>query len=162
MDLFYSRFSQSARRVPNTVAVEMQRRDHTETLTYAELHHMAESVGAWLRLNGIASGSRCAIFAENSARWVVSYLGTFAQGCTAVPLDSNYHADQVHKLLLDSGANLIYCDAKHLALAQEAVTETAVKIVLLEGTETGIAGSLDAMITAGPANFVASEPKGTV
>jgi len=159
MDLFYRRFSESARRVPDAVAVEMQRRDHTETLTYAELHHMAESVGAWLRLNGIASGSRCAIFAENSARWVVSYLGTFAQGCTAVPLDSNYHADQVHKLLLDSGANLIYCDLKHLALAREAVADTTVKIVLLEGTETGIAGNLDAMIAAGSEDFAASEPK---
>jgi long-chain acyl-CoA synthetase len=158
MDLFYRRFSESARRVPNAVAVEMQRRDHTETLTYADLHHMAESVGAGLRQNGIAAGSRCAIFADNSARWVVSYLGTYAQGCTAVPLDSNYHADQVHKLLLDSGANLLFCDAKHLALAREAVAETAVKIVLLEGTDESIAGSLDAMLAAGSAGFAPSEP----
>src|ERR1700716_1068718 len=62
MDLFYRRFAESARRVPDAVAVEMQRRDHTETLTYAELHHMAESVGAGLRENGIAARSRCAIF----------------------------------------------------------------------------------------------------
>jgi long-chain acyl-CoA synthetase len=159
MDLFYRRFSESAQRVPNAVAVEMQRRDHTETLTYADLHHMAESVGAGLRQNGIAAGSRCAIFADNSARWVVSYLGTYAQGCTAVPLDSNYHADQVHKLLLDSGANLLFCDAKHLALAREAVAGTVVKIVLLEGTDEGIAGSLDAMLAAGSAGFAPSEPK---
>jgi long-chain acyl-CoA synthetase len=158
MDLFYRRFSESARRVPAAIAVEMQRRDHTETLTYADLHHMAESVGAGLRQNGIEAGSRCAIFADNSARWVVSYLGTYAQGCTAVPLDSNYHADQVHKLLLDSGANLLFSDAKHLPLAREAVAETAVKIVLLEGTDEGIAGSLDAMLAAGSADFAASEP----
>ena len=158
MDLFYRRFSASARRVPTAIAVEMQRRDHTETLTYADLHHMAESVGAGLRQNGIAAGSRCAIFADNSARWVVSYLGAYAQGCTAVPLDSNYHADQVRKLLLDSGANLLFCDAKHLPLAREAVAETAVKIVLLEGADEGIAGSLDAMLAAGSADFAPSEP----
>src|SRR5258706_3761853 len=157
MDLFYSRFSQSARRVPNTVAVEMQRRDQTESLTYAELHRMAESVGAWLRQNGVAAGSRCAVFADNSARWVVSYLGIYAQGCTAVPLDSNYHADQVHKLLLDSGAALLFCDARHLTLAREAATGTAVKIVLLESAEAKAAGSLDAMIAAGPEDFSASE-----
>jgi len=161
MDLFYRRFSESARRVPNAVAVEMQRRDHTETLTYGELHGAAESVGAWLRKNGVAAGSRCAIFADNSARWVVSYLGTYAQGCTAVPLDSNYHADQVHKLLLDSGASLLFCDTRHLVLAREAVTDTAVKIVLLEGTEdgVGVAGTVDAMIAAGAGELIASEPK---
>ena len=159
MDLFYSRFSQSARRVPNTVAVEMQRRDQTESLTYAELHRMAESVGAWLRQNGVAAGSRCAIFADNSARWVVSYLGIYAQGCTAVPLDSNYHADQVHKLLLDSGAALLFCDTRHLPLAREAVADTSVKIVLLEGTEEGVSGSLDAMTTTGAGEFAASEPQ---
>src|SRR5258706_4853351 len=153
MDLFYSRFSQSARRVPNTVAVEMQRRNQTESLTYAELHRMAESVGAWLRQNGVAAGSRCAIFADNSARWVVSYLGIYAQGCTAVPLDSNYHADQVHKLLLDSGASLLFCDARHLTLAREAATGTAVKVVLLESAEAKAAGGLEAMIAAGGGGF---------
>ena len=159
MDLFYRRFSESARRVPDAIAVEMQRREHTERLTYAELHRMAESVGAWLRQNGVAAGSKCAIFADNSARWVVSYLGTYAQGCAAVPLDSNYHADQVHKLLLDSGAGLLFCDAKHLALAREAVAETPVRIVLLEGAEAETSGNVDAMIAAGPGDFSASEPQ---
>ncbi len=159
MDLFYRRFTQSASRRPNEIAVEMQRRDHTETLTYGELRRMAESVARWLRHNGVDAGSRCAIYADNSARWVVSYLGIFAQGCTAVPLDSNYHADQVHKLLLDSGASLLFCDARHLTLAREAATGTAVKIVLLESAEAKAAGSLDAMIAAGPEDFSASEPQ---
>ena len=159
MDLFYRRFSESARSVPNAIAVEMQRREHTERLSYAELHSMAESVGAWLRLNDVPAGSRCAIFADNSARWVVSYLGTYAQGCTAVPLDSNYHADQVHKLLLDSGAQLLFTDVKHLPMAREAVADTPSRIVLLEGAEDGTAGSVDAMIAAGPGAFTASDPQ---
>ncbi len=161
MDLFYRRFSQSASRRPDQVAVEMQRRDHIDSLTYSELHRSAESVGYWLRQNGVTAGSRCAIYADNSARWVVSYLGIFSQGCTAVPLDSNYHADQVHKLLLDSGASLLFCDARHLALAREAVAETAVRIVLLERAEAtqAVSGNLDAMIAAGSGDFVASEPQ---
>jgi len=159
MDLFYRRFSESARRVPNAIAVEMQRRDQTERLSYAELHRMAESVGSWLRMNNVAAGSRCAIFADNSARWVVSYLGIYAQGCTAVPLDSNYHADQVHKLALDCGASLLFCDTKHLAVAREAVAGTEARIVLLEGSEAGAVGTVDAMVAAGPGDFVAAEPR---
>ena len=158
MDLFYRRFSECARRWPDAVAVEMQRREQTERLTYAELHGMAECVGAWLRQNGVAAGAKCAIFADNSARWVVSYLGTYAQGCTAVPLDSNYHADQVHKLLLDSGAQLLFTDLKHLPLAREAVADIPVHIVMLEGTDGETSANLDAMMAAGPGEFVASEP----
>ena len=159
MDLFYRRFSESARRWPDAIAVEMQRREQTERLTYAELHRTAECVGAWLRQNGVAAGAKCAIFADNSARWVVSYLGTYAQGCTAVPLDSNYHADQVHKLLLDSGTQLLFTDLKHLPLAREAVADIPVHIVMLEGTDGETSANLDAMIAAGAGDFAASEPQ---
>jgi long-chain acyl-CoA synthetase len=172
MDLFYRRFSQSASRRPDQVAVEVQRRDHIDRLTYSELHRMAESVGRWLQQNSVAAGSRCAIYADNSAPWVVSYLGIFSQGCAAVPLDSNYHADQVHKLLLDSGAVLLFCDARHLAQAIEAVAETPAKIVLLDaatgsssdaaqkGTAQPVAETLDSILAGNPANatdFTAAE-----
>jgi long-subunit acyl-CoA synthetase (AMP-forming) len=54
-------------------------------------------------------------------RWVAAYLGIIASGCAAVPLDTALHADQVTKLLKDSGASAVFCDAKHLPVAQPAV-----------------------------------------
>jgi long-chain acyl-CoA synthetase len=39
------------------------------------------------------------------------------------------------------------------------VADTSVKIVLLEGAEEGVSGSLDAMITTGAGEFTASEPQ---
>ena len=48
MPTFYERFQQSARKFPDKVALEIQRQDRTESLTFAELTAMAESVGAWL------------------------------------------------------------------------------------------------------------------
>ena len=47
-------------------------------------------------------------------RWVAAYLGIIASGCAAVPLDTALHADQVTKLLKDSGTSAIFCDAKHV------------------------------------------------
>jgi len=178
MDLFYRRFTASAERRPSETAIEVQRRDAVEKLTYSELRLMAECVGAWLRRNNIAPGSRCAIFADNSARWVASYIGTFANGCAAVPLDSNYHADQVQKLLADSGAVVLFCDARHWALAVEAVEGSAVKIVLLDEPPSvdpnarvskhaappkaplpPPTAKLDAILAAGSTGFVAVEAK---
>jgi len=72
---------------------------------------MAES---WALAHGkeTGAGARIAIFADNHPRWVAAYLGSIASGYAAVPLDTAFHADQVTKLLKDSGAALLVCDVK--------------------------------------------------
>src|SRR5947208_10348008 len=93
---------------------------------------MAEYVGRWLRENGIQPGARVAILADNHPRWVTTYLGIIAAGCTAVPLDTAFHSDQIAKLLKDSGSELLFCDLKHVGIAQQAVAELKVDIVLTQ------------------------------
>jgi long-chain acyl-CoA synthetase len=95
---------------------------------------MAECVGCWLNENGIQQGARCALFADNSPRWVASYLGTLSAGCVAVPLDTAFRADQVSKLLKDSGASVLFTQVRHLAVAQQAVAGLPVKLVLVDNT----------------------------
>ena len=56
------------------------------------------------------AGTRVANLPDNHPRWVAAYLGIIAAGGTTVPLDTAYHADQVAKLLRDSGATLLICD----------------------------------------------------
>ena len=102
MATFYDRFAECAGRWPQNVALEIQRGDRNESLTYAEAKRMAESLGRWLIENHFEPGARCAILAENHPRWVIAFLGIIAAGCTAVPLDTAFHADQVAKLLKDS------------------------------------------------------------
>jgi long-subunit acyl-CoA synthetase (AMP-forming) len=51
---------------------------------------------------------------------VAVFLGAVAAGCTAVPLDTALHADQITTLLKDSGSSLLFCDVKHHATAAEA------------------------------------------
>ena len=112
MPTFYDRFVECAQRWPDNVALELQRHDHLESCTYAELRRMAESVGRWITENKFARGSRLAILADNHPRWVAAYLGIIASGCVVVPLDTALHDDQVTKLLKDSGTSAIFCDAK--------------------------------------------------
>jgi len=129
MPTFYDRFQESARQFPNNIALEIQRQDRVESLTFAELARMAESVGHWLSTR-VQRDARVAILAANHPRWVAAYLGIIAAGRVAVPLDTAFHADQVKKLLNDSGASLLFCDAKHLPVAAEAVAGLNVGLVM--------------------------------
>ena len=160
MPTFYDRFVDCAERWPDNVALELQRHDHIESCTYAELHRMAESVGRWITENGFPHGSRLAIFADNHPRWVAAYLGIIASGCAAVPLDTALHTDQVAKLLKDSGASAVFCDAKHLPVARPAVTELNLGLVLMDpdrmtnhSVEDHWLGNLPAIFDAGAGTF---------
>jgi long-chain acyl-CoA synthetase len=160
MPTFYDRFLECEERWPNNVALELQRHDQIESCTYAELRRMAESVGRWIHEKGFARGSRLAILADNHPRWVAAYLGIIASGCTVVPLDTALHADQLTKLLKDSGTSVLFCDAKHTATAREAVSELHLTLVLMdpERNRTHAGGieqsaNLSDIFESGPANF---------
>ena len=160
MPTFYDRFVECAERWPDNVALELQRHNHIESCTYAELRRMAESVGCWITEQGFTRGSRLAILADNHPRWVAAYLGIIASGCAAVPLDTALHADQVAKLLKDSASSALFCDAKHLPVARPATAETSLGIVLMDPdrmTDHSIhehwLADMPAIFDAGPGKF---------
>jgi long-chain acyl-CoA synthetase len=176
MPTFYDQFVEAEQRGPQNIALEIQRKDQVESYTYAETRKMSESVGRWLTEKKLPTGARVALFADNHPRWVAAYLGAIAAGYTAVPLDTAFHADQVTKLLKDSGASLLVTDVKHLATARQAVEGLNVHLVLTDPTsrksatgkedkqsQAGWIGDLDTIFAAGPGNFRAVEaPADTV
>jgi long-chain acyl-CoA synthetase len=178
MPTFYERFQESARKFPNNIALEIQRKEHVESVTFAELARMAESVGHWLSTR-VERDARVAILAANHPRWVAAYLGIIASGRVAVPLDTAFQAEQVRKLLNDSGASLLFCDAKQFPVAAEAVAGLDVGLVMTsaaaeqstspthrtERDERGIhvhkqtfASDLDSIFAAGSSGFAPASP----
>lgn len=160
MPTFYDRFVECAERWPNNVALALQRNDQIESCTYAELRRMAESVGRWITKNGFVRGSRLALVADNHPRWVATYLGIIAAGCAVVPLDTALHADQLTKLLQDSGSSALFCDAKHAPAAREAVANLNVGLVLMDPDRMAQhsiherwLGNLPAIFDGGPGKF---------
>jgi long-chain acyl-CoA synthetase len=162
MPTFYDRFVECVEHWPKNVALEIQRRDQVESCTYAELRHMAESVGSWLAKNGFHSGARIVILADNHPRWVAVFLGVVASGCTAVPLDTALHADQITTLLKDSGSALLFCDVKHLATAREAIGSLPIKTALInpaeqrnspDAAQPARVADLDNIFVSGPSGF---------
>ena len=160
--MFYDRFTETVRRYPDLIAVELQHESSAvaagappvESYTFTQLRAMAESVGNWLLQSNIATGSKCALLAANHPLWMVAYLGVVVSGNTAVPLDTAFHADQVRKLLLDSGSVLLFIDRQRLPIAREAARDLPVKVVLLDGdgTEESLP-NVRAIFTAGSGNF---------
>ncbi|HEV2115068.1 MAG TPA: AMP-binding protein [Terriglobales bacterium] len=172
MRTFYSRFQQAAERWPQAIALEMQRRDRLEQVTYAELQQAAASIAGWLRDSGYGPGARIAFLAGNSPRWVAAYLGTLAASCIAVPLDTAFHPEQVVKLLRDSGSSLLFTDSQHLPTARLAAHDHKLELALLEGSEPGSSVGaqaahavphLDEILAAGRRDFApfASGPEST-
>jgi long-chain acyl-CoA synthetase len=161
MPTFYDRFVECAERWPHNVALELQRHDQIESCTYAELRRMAESVGRWVTENGFERGARLAIMADNHPRWVAAYLGTIAAGSTVVPLDTALHADQLAKLLEDSGSSALFCDANHAKVAREAVANLHIGLVLMDpdrmaehSIQEHWLGNLTAIFDGGPGQFL--------
>jgi long-chain acyl-CoA synthetase len=160
MPTFYDRFVECSERWPQNVSLELQCSDRVESCTYAQLRRMAESIGRWITENGFPRGSRLAILADNHPYWVATYLGIIAAGCAAVPLDTALHADQLSKLLEDSGASAVFVDAKRVPAARLVAIELNLGLILMDPDRTTgplplehWRSSLPTIFAAGPGSF---------
>lgn len=77
--------------------------------TYAELDAMAQGVAQ--ALAGYPRGTRIALLAANSVRYVASVMGIMRAGLTAVPVNFKFPAATIAYVLADSGARLVLHDA---------------------------------------------------
>lgn len=126
MSNFWQTFDDAAARFAGNTAIEIQRSSGLERVTYHDLKTWAEGVAAWCVSAGIVHGDRCAIFADNDARWCAVYLGLLRIGAIAVPLDTNYSASQVATIMRASGARLIVCGTRLLPVAGSAALDVPV------------------------------------
>jgi acyl-CoA synthetase (AMP-forming)/AMP-acid ligase II len=81
--------------------------DGDVSLTYAELADEARSFGAALVASGIEAGDRVAIWAFNSARWVVALFGLFDAGAVLVPINTRFKGVEAAEILARSGARAL-------------------------------------------------------
>jgi long-chain acyl-CoA synthetase len=105
-------FSGTVARFGDRTAVEIQRPDRVDAFTYRQISDMAGAWAARLDAQGISAGDRCAILGHNDAHWCAAYLGILKRGAIAVPLDTNYSAEQVAKIVADSGAKILIVSDK--------------------------------------------------
>jgi long-chain acyl-CoA synthetase len=147
---FWDVFAEAVRRFPDNVAVEVQRKDRLERVTYRELQGMAEAIARGLGAQGLAAGDRCAILADNDARWCAVYLAMLRAGLVVVPLDTNYSAAQVATVLTASGARLLCAGLRLLPIVEEPTASATALVPVLAMYEAGPGlSSVDALLAAG-------------
>jgi long-chain acyl-CoA synthetase len=128
---FCSAFAAAVERHADRTAVEVQRRDAVDAVSFRQLARMAAQARARFAAKGLARGDRCVILAENDARWCAAFVGILQIGAVVVPLDTNYSAKQIARLLQDSGARLMAASAKLEAVAREAASLAGTGCIVL-------------------------------
>lgn len=83
--------------------------------TYSHLGETAARVAAGLRAWGVQPGERVALVMENSPEFVVAYLGIGLAGGVAVPINTQYRAQELRHILSDAGVVLAVCSGEAVA-----------------------------------------------
>ncbi|HVJ95564.1 MAG TPA: FadD3 family acyl-CoA ligase [Acidimicrobiia bacterium] len=94
----------AAQRFDTSVAIV----DGETRLTFAELLDRARSFGAALVASGIATGDRVAIWAPNSASWIVAVLGIWEAGAVLVPVNTRFKGAEAGDILQRSRARALF------------------------------------------------------
>lgn len=100
--------------------------------TYETLLSDADRVATWLAQEALNVGERCALLAENQARWCAAYLGALQHGAAVVPLDINQSPQALAGMLRDSESRVLFTSRNLAEKAKLAARETGLEIVLLE------------------------------
>lgn len=110
--LLHDYLENSARRLPDKVALVCQKR----RLSYAELEGDANALAHALGAQGIERGDRVVVFADNTVETVVAFWAVLKANAAVSIVNPLTKADKLAYLLKDCGARALVTDA-HLAPA---------------------------------------------
>jgi len=82
-------------------------RDGDTTLSYGQLGEAARDFAAALVASGVTPGDRVAIWAFNSAEWVIAVFGIFAAGGVLVPVNTRFKGPEAADILSRSRARVL-------------------------------------------------------
>jgi acyl-CoA synthetase (AMP-forming)/AMP-acid ligase II len=102
--------------------------DGATRLSYAELFEQARTFGAALAASGVEPGDRVAIWAFNSAEWVIAMLGLLQAGAVLVPVNTRFKGAEAADILSRSRARVLvtvtdFLDTDYVAMLDAAHAE---------------------------------------
>jgi acyl-CoA synthetase (AMP-forming)/AMP-acid ligase II len=126
--------------------------DGDEILTWSDLLDRARAAGAALVEAGVQPGDRVAMWAPNSARWIVAVHGLWQAGAVLVPINTRFKGLEAAELLRRSVAKVLFATRRFLDTDYVALLEAAgADLPDLATTVVGDAAEWDAFLqTATP------------
>jgi acyl-CoA synthetase (AMP-forming)/AMP-acid ligase II len=120
-------------------------------LTFGQLAERADQMARAFVASGVQAGDRVAIWAPNSAAWVLASLGIYAAGGVLVPINTRFKAPEAAHVLNTSKARMLLTVTDFLgtdyvaSLAGIELPELA-EIVIVSGPPSGNAVPLEAFL----------------
>ena len=103
--------------------------------TYAELDTVCNRLAHGLAARGLGRGDRLALLSRNSHSFVAIRFAVARLGAVLVPVNFMLTAEEVAYVLGHSGARLLCVEEEFAAIARDAVTGTAVEILIHLGRD---------------------------
>ena len=97
----------NAEKYPRKAAVGYKKKEKWTELSWPEFRRMIFKTANSLRHAGISAGDKVAIFADNSAEWIVFDLAILSLGGITVPIYSTNNKEQAEYILAESEAKII-------------------------------------------------------
>ena len=95
------------------VAVRQRRGYRMETWTYGRIAADANRLARELEARGIAKGDAVLLWGENSAEWIIAFLGCLLRGVVLVPIDHASPMDFACRVAREVNAKLIFRASAH-------------------------------------------------
>jgi len=113
--------------------------DGTNRLSFGQLAERVDHVARALVASGIEPGDRVALWAPNTAEWVITSFAVYVVGAVLVPLNTRYRGEEAGHVLRTSRARLLFTVTDMLGsdlvelLADVPGLESLQEIVILDG-----------------------------
>ncbi|MCK9902016.1 fatty acid--CoA ligase [Parafrankia colletiae] len=91
-------------------------------LTFTELVGRVRTAAGAFAQAGVGKGDRVAIWAPNSAEWIIAAFGLLTAGGVLVPVNTRYKAEEANDILTRSGAKMVLVQEGFLGQSYEGVT----------------------------------------
>ncbi|HPG38008.1 MAG TPA: AMP-binding protein [bacterium] len=109
-------------------------------LTYGEIGMQVNSIAKALISSGIKRGDRVAILSENSPRWGVAYFSIALCGAVNVPILPDFHKNEVHHIIRNSGSKALFVSSKLVHKISETDFKDLQLIVCIDDYELDLKG----------------------
>ncbi len=126
-------FEEQAAINPGAIAVVFE----DEELTYKELNERANQLAHHLRSKGITEETSVPLFIERSAEMIVGMLGIMKAGGAYVPIDTEFPANRISYMLVDTQAKIIVSSKAGKRKLEEIEEIASIEILAIDeaGTE---------------------------
>src|SRR5262245_1000639 len=160
-------FEERARAHPNAVAAKLGDRQ----LTYGELNSRANQVARALLARGPTRESVVAVITERNLEWMTAVLAIFKSGGAYLPIEPNFPADRIERMLSRAGCRLALTESGSATMLDAAleslpgVEKLLIDVALNDGRasdDLGVAVEPDQLAYIYFTSGSTGEPKGAM